>query len=197
MAHWYEVFDDEQVQLQTRQQVRRVVIGLVIVLSALAVAGPLIVAGTPDPAIALGGLAIAALVSIALTSRRLMRLQRVMWCVKLSVHRIVGFDYARRKIVLPWCEVERVEVDREGLLVVGMPGPQGQGPVLQIPSQYPDFHALSHRTVEYAEAHGIPICVDGRPWQLLDIAKLYPFLERPAAAERPGGFFFGSTESEE
>jgi hypothetical protein len=191
MTHWYEVFDDEQVQLQTRLRVRRVVLGLAITLGMLAVIGPMLVIGLPDKGLALGGLALAAVAAIAVASHRLIRLQRVMWCVKLSVHRIVGFDYARRKIVLPWCEVERVEVDRKGLLVVGMPGPQGPGPVLRIPERYPDFPALSHRAVEYAEAHGIPICIDGRPWQLLDIAKLYPFLERPTAAERPGGFFLG------
>lgn len=195
MTYWYEVFDDEQVQLQTRLRVRRVVLGLAITLGMLAVLGPILVIGLPNQGLALGGLALAAVTAIGVASHLLIRLQRVMWCVKLSVHRIVGFDYARRKIALPWCDVERIDVDREGLLVVGMPGPRGPGPVLRIPERYPEFSALSHRAVEYAEAHGVPICIDGRPWQLLDIAKLYPFLERPTAAQRPGDFYLGPDDT--
>lgn len=187
MPNWYEVFDDEQVQLQTQRHVRRVLIGVAAALGLLALVGPLVVSSVADSGLALSLIALLALVVLGVASYRLIRLQRVMWCVKLSVHRIVGFDYARRKTVLPWCEVERVDVDRDGLLLVGLPSHRGAGPVLRIPSQYPEFHALSHRTVEYAEAHGVPVCVDGRPWQFLDVATVYPFLESMAQEERPGG----------
>ena len=46
-------------------------------------------------------------------SSALRELRAVAWCVKLSVHRVVGYDYARRKSTIPWTRVERIELDRQ------------------------------------------------------------------------------------
>jgi len=176
MADWYEVFDNEQVQLDTRQRVGRLVVALVagIALGAGSVPVLAFYLGSPWLALGVGG---AALLGAAVAaSRAFLRLRSVVWCVKLSVHRIVGYDYARRKATIPWTRVERIELDRGGLVIAEAPHEGIPGRVLRIPHLFPDFAALSHRVVEYAEAHGLPVCVNGRPWQFLDVAALYPFM---------------------
>ncbi|MEP0548496.1 MAG: hypothetical protein ABJF88_16285 [Rhodothermales bacterium] len=182
MSDWYEVFDNEQVQFDTRRRVARLVGVLVVVLGAIAGAIPLILLYVPFPFVALGlvGLVVAGI--LAWASRAFLRLRSVVWCVKLSVHRVVGYDYARRKSVLPWTEVERVELDAAGLVIAQAPAEGRPGRVFRIPHLFPDFPRLSHRVVEYAEAHGLPVCVDGRPWQLLDLSALYPFMAECAIA---------------
>lgn len=182
MSDWYEVFDNEQVQFDTRKRVARLVGTLVVVLGAIAGAIPLILLHTPFPLLGLG-LAGCGIVGVLVwASRAFLRLQSVVWCVKLSVHRVVGYDYARRKSVLSWTEVERIELDATGLVIAQRP-PEGRpGRVLRIPYLFPDFAPLSHRVVEYAEAHGLPVCVNGRPWQLLDVSTLYPFMAECAIA---------------
>ena len=182
MSDWYEVFDNEQVQFDTRRRVARLVGTLVVVLGAIAGAIPLILLHTPFPLLGLGLAGCGIVGVLAWASRAFLRLQSVVWCVKLSVHRVVGYDYARRKSVLSWTEVERIELDATGLVIAQRP-PEGRpGRVLRIPYLFPDFAPLSHRVVEYAEAHGLPICVNGRPWQLLDVSTLYPFMAECAIA---------------
>jgi hypothetical protein len=110
-------------------------------------------------------------------------LRSVVWCVKLSARGLVGYDYGRRRVALAWPAVERVELDAEGLVVVGRDG-GGEPRRLRVPHLFPDYARLSHRVVEYAEAFGRPVYVDGRPWQLLDVHEVYPFLR---AACRAGG----------
>jgi hypothetical protein len=183
-ADWYEVYDHEGVQLLTRQRVGWLLAAAVAVLLIAIVSVPVALQYAPVP-LALLAVAAGFFVAIALLSRRLLRLRRVVWCVKLSVHRIVGYDYARRKLMLPWPSVERVEVDAEGLLVVGPPGGPGGPVVLRIPHLFADYPRLSHRVVEYAEAHGVPVCVEGRPWQLVDLSTLYPFMASVPVMERP------------
>lgn len=183
MADWYEVFDNEQVQLDTRRRVAQLVVVLAAGLGLGVGAVPVLsfYLGSTLLALGLGGGIVLGVA--AWTSRALLRLRSVVWCIKLSVHRIVGYDYARRKSTIPWTEVERVELDRSGLVIAEAPHEGIPGRVLRIPHLFPDFAALSHRVVEYAEAHGLPVCVDGRPWQFLDVEALYPFM---AACEIAG-----------
>lgn len=183
MADWYEVFDNEQVQLDTRRRVARLVAALATGLALGAVSVPVLAfyLGSTLLALGLGGGVM--LATAVWTSRAFLRLRSVVWCVKLSVHRIVGYDYARRKATIPWTRVERVELDRAGLVIAEAPHEGIPGRTLRIPHLFPDFATLSHRVVEYAEAHGLPVCVDGRPWQFLDVEALYPFM---AACEIAG-----------
>ncbi len=182
MSDWYEVFDNEQVQYDTRKRVARLVGVLVVSLGAVVGLIPLILLYLPSPLVGLGLIGLVAVGAFMWASRAFLRLRSVVWCVKLSVHRIVGYDYARRKSVLPWTEVERVELDAAGLLIAQAPTEGRPGRVLRIPHLFPDFARLSHRVVEYAEAHGLPVCVNGRPWQFLDLSTLYPFMAECAIA---------------
>lgn len=197
MAEWYEVFDNEQVQFDTRKRVARLVGALVVLAGAVVGLLPVLWHLLPSALLAVGiggGLLLGVFVW---ASRAFLQLRSVVWCIKLSVHRVVGYDYARRKAVLPWTEVERVELDAAGLLIVGAPREGRPGRVLRIPFLFPDFAHLSHRVAEYAEAHGLPICVDGRPWQLLDVSALYPFMAACAIAgsvERGGHTLEGGDE---
>ena len=182
MSDWYEVFDNEQVQFETRKRVARLVALLVVVVGAVASAVPLILLHTPFPLFGLGLAILILLGVLGWASQAFLHLRSVVWCVKLSVHRVVGYDYARRKTVLSWTEVERIELGADGLLIAQVPSEGRASRVLRIPFLFPDFASLSHRIVEYAEAHGLPICVNGRPWQLLDVSALYPFMEECAIA---------------
>jgi hypothetical protein len=196
MAEWYEVFDNEQVQFETRKRVARLG-GVLVVLTVAALALAPVLAYLFDSALIAAGLAGGLLLGLVVwASRMFVQLRSVMWCVKLSVHRVVGYDYARRKSVLPWTEVERVELDDDGLLIVGAPNEGRPGRMLRIPLLFPDFAQLSHRVVEYAEAHGLPICVEGRPWQFLDLPTVYPFMAACAivgSVERRGRTLGGQT----
>ena len=68
-----------------------------------------------------------------------------------------------------------MEVDGCGLRVVGDDGSGSPVQIALAPS-FPTYCEVGHRAVEYAEAFGRPVWVDGRPWQSLDLDALYPFL---------------------
>jgi hypothetical protein len=194
MPDWYEVYDDEQVQLRTRQRVGWLSTAAVAALAVGLGSLPLAVLFAGAPLLAAAAILVGLLGALSFLGWRVNRLRRVVWCLKLSVHRVVGYDYARRKTELPWSSVERVEVDGEGLLLVGVPPAVGAAPALRVPHLFPDYSALSHRVVEYAEAHGIPVCLEGRPWQLLDVRVLYPFLPATASVARPNRPYPGAQD---
>ncbi len=181
MSHWYEVFDNEAVQLYARKQAARLTVvtaaAILISLFGLALGSEGYV---PMPAI--GGLLFFIwFVVVHWMARRMRKLRRLVWCIKLSEDRIVGYDYTRRKAILAWTRVERVDLTRDGLLIVG--------PELfafEIPHLFPDFAALSHRVVHYAEVNGVPVSIDGQPWQELDVYQLFPFLADDPSADAPG-----------
>lgn len=185
MGSWYEVYDAEVVQKRARRQVSHVVTGVAVSVSMGLALVPVAYLYAPSPALGLLVLCTAVVLSIAWATYRVLAMRSLMWCVKISVHRLVGYDYARRRTELAWTDVERVEVDREGLRVVGVPQRGRPGTVLFISSDFPDYVHLSHRVVEYAEAHRLPICLHGRPWQLLELGVLYPFLASVPVRERP------------
>ena len=184
MPDWYEVFDNEQVQLDTRKRVGRLAGLLVVGCGAVVGLAPLLALWNVSLVLVAGLVALVLGSAFFLASRAFLKLRSVVWCVKLSVHRVVGYDYARRKTVLSWTEIERVELDRGGLMIVAAPRGNRPGRQLRVPHLFPDFADLSHRAVDYAEAHGLPVCVDGRPWQLLDVATLYPFMNEMPSAQR-------------
>jgi hypothetical protein len=194
MPDWYEVYDDEQVQLRTRQRVGWLSTAAVAALAVGLGSLPLAVLFAPAPILAAAAILGGILAALSVLGWQVNRLRRVVWCLKLSVHRVVGYDYARRKTELPWPSVERVEVDGGGLLLVGVPPPSGPTPALRVSHLFPDYPTLSHRVVEYAEAHGVPVCIEGRPWQLLDVRVLYPFLPPTAAVPRPNRPYPGAQD---
>jgi hypothetical protein len=174
MATWYEVYDNQDALLATRRRVRRTTKRYGMTSAALAVAAPLVIFHAPGgPWVAVGAAAVLVALGVVVL-RELRALHDVAWCVRLSFHGLVA-DLGGRRTAIPWSEVARVEVDDEGLLIVGTEE-RGAPWHLRIPCAFPRYACLSHRVVEYAEAHGRPLFVDGRPWQLLDLHALYPFL---------------------
>ena len=177
MSPWYEVYDNAQMQLLTRNQAAKMTF-------RAAVAGAFVVACL---SLGLSG-SIPLLVAIALSAGalllfgwwcggRLRRLRRLVWCVKLSEAEVVGYDYARRKVAIRWADAERIEIGDRGLTIVG-PHPD----LVEIAHLFPDFSALSHRVVLYADRNRVPIFVNGVPWQQLDVYDLFPFLSEDASA---------------
>ncbi|MDX1421281.1 MAG: hypothetical protein R3181_15050 [Rubricoccaceae bacterium] len=174
MPTWYEVFDNQDALLSTRQRVRRLSTRYGMASVAVALTAPLVVLHVPGgPWIALGAAGVLAAAGVYVL-RALRALHAVAWCLRLSYQGLLA-DFGRRRTALRWRNVARVEVDDEGLLVLGT-DEGGTARRLRIPLAFPRYAHLSHRVVEYAEAHRRPIFVDGRPWQLLDLRALYPFL---------------------
>ena len=171
MSHWYEVFDNEEVQWQARRQATHLTalaagsVVATLVLAALALGHVL--------ALPLAGVAVAVLWTgtVLWMARRQRALRRIVWCIKLSEDGAVGYDYTRSKHTLRWTGMARLELARRGLLLVG-----DDGATLEVPHLFPDFHFLSHRAVHYAERHDVPVYIDGQPWQMLDVYALFPFL---------------------
>jgi hypothetical protein len=117
----------------------------------------------------------------------------LVWRVKLSVRRVIGYDLTQQRVSLVWGDVDCLEIDRRGILIRGR-DETGTPSRLRVPPAFPEFSALSHRLVDYAEAYGRPIYVDGRPWQLIDLHAVYPFLQeavpaRAADDDSGGGLF--------
>ena len=181
MSHWYEVFDNEEVQLHARKQATHltafVAAAVLVTLFGIALGSEGLV---PMPAI--GGLLIITwLGTVHWMARRMRRLRRVVWCIKLSEDRIVGYDYTRRKAVMDWSRVQHIDLKSDGLLIVG-----DELFAFEIPHLFPDFAELSHRVVHYAELNGVSVSIDGQPWQELDVFQLFPFLANDPSADAPG-----------
>lgn len=112
--------------------------------------------------------------------RRLARLRHVVWGVKVSDEEVIGYDYARRRITLPWREMRHVSLDEQGLRL------QGHGDNwFEVPGHFDDFGDLSHNLAGLAERYGIPLHVDGRPWQEVNVYQLFPFLSKDPPADAP------------
>jgi hypothetical protein len=104
--------------------------------------------------------------------------------VKLSVRRVIGYDLTQQRMALAWPDVDCVEIDRRGLLIRGR-DETGSACRLRIGSAFPDYVRLAHRFVDYAEVYTRPVYIDGRPWQLLDLHALYPFLRETVPVKGP------------
>ena len=176
MSTWSQVFDDDRVLEEARRRARRCVVGFALVAGALVSLAPLATLSERADAtmiavvcgVLLAGVAMGAMLFLAREYRRL-------WRIELSVGRFVGHDAAGRRRALPWTGVVRVDVTDAGLVVVG-PDEAGHGARLTVSSAMPDYSALAHRAVEYAEAHGRTVCVDGLPVADLDLVELFPAL---------------------
>lgn len=171
MSSWYEVFDNEEVQWAARTQATRTII--VAIGAAFLTLGAVVLWAVDvlEAAVLVIVIVVGWMSLVRWSSQRLRRLRRLVWCVKLSPDHIVGYDYTRHKKELAWTSVVRVELLPAGLLVAG--------PDLcrfEIPHLYPEFHALSHRIVEYAERYDVPVTIDGTPWDRLDVYQIFPFL---------------------
>ena len=176
MSTWSQTFDDDRVLDEARSHARRCVVVFAGVSGALVCLAPL---STLSPRL---DATVVALVSGALLSVCagvvmviLGREYRRLWRIELSMGRFVGYDAAGRRSSLPWARVHRVDISRDGLLVAGR-DERGRGTRLTVAAGIPQFTVLAHRAVEYAEAHGRTVCVEGTPLDDLDLATLLPSL---------------------
>jgi hypothetical protein len=176
MSSWSQVFDDDRVLEEARHRVRRCV-------GMFAMTSGLLVAGAPASAFAthldptLVALLCGALLSVSagVVMVVLGREYRRLWRIELSVGRFVGHDAAGRRSTLAWSHVHRVDVSSAGLVVAGR-NAEGHATRLSVGADMPRFTELAHRAVDYAEAHGRTVCVEGVPLEDLDLVKLLPLL---------------------
>jgi hypothetical protein len=171
MACWYEVFDNEDVQLSTRRKVTA--LSVVAATSATATLVCLSAAASGHLS-AVGALAFIIPIWIATVAwcvYRLKALRRVAWCLKISSEAVVAYDYTRKKIMIPWSRIERLEWTDQSVQIVG-PAPY----TIEIPSMFADFPALSHSLLDRARERNVRIGIEGREIEEIDVYELYPFL---------------------
>ncbi len=178
---WYNVYDNVEVQRVTRKQAAAAT-AIVTVFGAAGLAAVVLGIDGPLPLWVGLGAAVAAWAALTVWMlRRYQRLRRIVWCIKFSDAEVVGYDYARRRITIPWVKVERLEIGGDSLTIVG-PQPAS----LEITHLFAEFAQVSHCIMRYAERHGVPVFVDGRPWQQLDVYDLFPFLSEDASSPQRG-----------
>lgn len=182
MADWSQVYDDDLALDDARSRVRRLVIGFALLSGALVSAAPLAtVVGGAQAHVMAAACGVLLTVSAVVVTVRLAREHRRIWRVELSVHHAVGHDAVGRRRALPWSGVEAVDVTAGGIVISGL-DEGGHRARLLAPIGMPDYTALAHRAVEYAEAHGRAVWVDGEPVDAIDLALLDPSLRPTKAA---------------
>ena len=171
MGHGHTIYENDIVHLQLRSRVAK--------LSSLTIGtivASLLLFLLQERWVALpmwgAGLALVGLWSGTLwwTWRQLNQLRHVAWCVKISGDEVIGYDYARRRTPLSWSDVQGIDLTEESLRIMG------QESWFEVPDQFDDFPSLSHDLTRLAEDKGIPIQIEGQPWQHMDVYALYPFL---------------------
>ncbi len=175
------VFDADEVHYETRRQV--VQLTSYAALAAALTLGAALLAHAGRLPMLTAGIGIAATWTAVVwwIARRLRRLRRVVWCLKLSAEGVTGYDYARRTLTVPWTKLRRVELSGAGLRLV-----RSAHCYLDVPAGFAAFADLGHRVVAQAEAHGADVLVDGRPYLHLDVYAHFPFLQGDSSPGAPG-----------
>lgn len=190
MPHWYEVFENSEVQYLTRRQVATLT-GIAVGTALASIAGYEIGVRTQVPMWLIGSSIAASWVIVFWwVLQRFGKLRRLVWCIKFSDRHLVGYDYARRKTTLDWIKIERIILGSKGLIIDGPPSKATDGRFttstsIEIPHLFPDFATLSHRIFEYANLYEIPVFIDGQPWEQLDVYHVFPFLQDSPSASEP------------
>lgn len=181
MSPWYEVYDNDQVHMLTRMQAARMTVTATVALMFAIGCMAFGLEGTL-PIVVAAPAGVGALVLFAWRcGKQLRQLRRLVWCVKLCDREIVGYDYARRKITIPWSSAERIELGDRSLVVVGP-----NTDLLEVAHLFPDFPEVSHRIADYAEDHQVPLFISGKPWQQLNLYEVYPFLSEDTPSSTHG-----------
>jgi hypothetical protein len=171
MGRWYQVFDDERVNLVTRSAARRhagaaTALGLVSGIALFAsVVGPLSIYPVVLTLVGLWGWAGAALF------RFWTDLRRQVWCLKISDREVVGYDYRRKRIRIDWVDALGVDVNNRGLSIAATKDRR-----LEVPVRFPSYTDLCHTVLEHAEFYGVPVLVDGAPLAAVAAKDVFPFL---------------------
>ena len=171
MSRWYQVFDDERVNLVTRSAARRhaagaVALGLVSGVALFAsFVSPVSTYAVVTAVTGLWGWAGAALF------RTWTRLRRQVWCLKISDREVVGYDYRRHRIRIDWIDAVGVDVNKRGLAIVAADDRR-----LEVPVRFPSYTDLCHVVLEHAEFYEVPVLIDGAPLASVAARDVFPFL---------------------
>ncbi len=182
MNPWIEIYDNEQVQWHLRQRVRTLsgivaaYASMAVVLCAISAVDLLTNVLFPV------GAAIVCMGLAAWNGTRILGLRNQVWCVKLSPHMIRGYDYRRTPTTISWSNVVAVDVTGGHVRIE-----TGAGQPLEIPSLFPDFAYVSHRIIDLAELHRVPVHVDGQALADTDLFSLLPELRHFFAAPIAAG----------
>lgn len=171
MNPWIEIYDNEQVQWYLRQRVTNLAAGIVASVSLAVFACSVSGMNVVPYGRVLIAIAVSALVAAALTGIRILRLRTRVWCIKLSPHMVMGYDYRRKATTLCWSDVSRINVGAEGVLIAGKLG----GSIF-LPQLFPDYAHISHRILDLAELHRLPVHVEGQSIADTDVFDLLPEL---------------------
>lgn len=179
MSAPYQVFDSKDVRVTTRRHIAYHT-GLLFGVLFLTLGGILLVAGRARYptwwSLVIGA---AGLVSGSYFGLRVFRLSHVVWLVKLFENRIEGFDYARRKMVMPWSAVRRVDFQHDhSILLTGE-----NGTTIRVPATFDEFPALAHAVFAKLNPTAVSIRINGRGLDELSVRTLFPEAEgdEPAA----------------
>ncbi|MBO6576257.1 MAG: hypothetical protein JJ896_08560 [Rhodothermales bacterium] len=178
MSRWYQVFDDERVNVVTRVAARRHAAGA----ACLGVLTGIGVFAVVTGAVSLLPIAVVLIGLWGWAGSALLRqwstLRAQVWCVKFSDREVVGYDYRRRRIRIDWVDARCVDVGKAGLAVTSVSDLK-----LEVPVSFPDYTELCHAILEHAEFYEIPVFVDGRRLSEMSASTLFPFLaefQKPA-----------------
>src|SRR5690625_7590478 len=110
MSCWYEVFDNEHVQLNTRRKVSvlgAVILGaLVLTISAAAATFAGLSPFVAGMFFIVGGW----LLTVAWRGIRFRRRRRPAWCLRISDDGVISYHYSRKQTVHQWHTVPQLEV---------------------------------------------------------------------------------------
>lgn len=179
MSGHYQAFDSKDVRVTTRRHIAYHT-GLLFGVLFLTLGGILLIAGRARYP-AWWGLVIGAagLVPGSYFGLRIFRLSHVVWLVKLFEDRVEGFDYARRKMVLHWSAVRRVDFQHDhSILLTGE-----HGTTIRVPATFDEFPALAHAVFAKLNPAAVSIRINGRGLDELSVRTFFPEAEgdEPAA----------------
>lgn len=172
MSNWYEVYDSDVVLLATRKRFAKLCITSAVA-TVLTLALLVYLLARPEPYVFMSLGTVSVWLGFGLWAiRRFHKLRRVVWCIKVSDRRVEGYNFARRRIYMDWTRIRRIDLTSNSIQVVGQ-----FGQILDARHRFPDFTELSHRLVAHAEFYDVPVYIEGRPWQEVDVHDLYPYIE--------------------
>ncbi len=180
MGPWLEIYDCEEVLWQLRSRASAYASAISAALALVVLCGSLVGLSAVPLELAFLTLAVAALCLAVFWTGRLFGLQARVWCVKLSPHMIMAYNYSRRPTAFAWSQVRYVEADDECITIVA-----GVDTVIEIPSSFSDFAHVSHRVLDLAELHRRPVRLRGREMDDVDVFELLPGLNGALSAALP------------
>jgi hypothetical protein len=171
MSPWIEIYDSDHVQWLLRQQVAGLSAGIGVTVSVALFVGFLTgmeVVPCSEEFIALGVLSLGVAAALGL---RLASLRQRVWCVKLSPHKIMGYNHSRRATTFAWSEVQHLVVCDEQVAIV-----TSGKEMIEIPTSFADFTHVAHRILDLAELHRKPVFLKGQSMAEVDLYRLMPEL---------------------